>query len=766
MNEVDNRKAWLLGVCGMGVGPLAIYMRGEGWDVSGWDDGGASPMRAHLERAGVVFRKEFDDAEPPAIVGRSSAVKPGNPLHDRAVAAGCRLLRRGELLAERVASKKLVAVCGSHGKTTTSGMLIRSMDAAGADFGYVLGGLYRDSATPPARASLTGDWVVAEVDESDGTIGSFSPEITVVVNLDWDHPDYYKTEADLERVFLELFRRTRRAVFIPAGNERLERLTRGLSIPVIRVGDEGDYAARVVSAGSDSTRLECSSGFAPGPLTLPVSGKFNTTNALMACAVTHHIAGRLGAAPLGTFSGIRRRQDTLYRTEKLTVLADYAHHPTEIAALLGWLRDTTLSRLVVVFQPHRHTRTRQYAREFAAAVSVADLPLLLPVYSAGEAPVEGGSSAEILAAAPRAVLLSGYEALAAHLDTALADGRETVLAFVGAGDIDRMAARYVRGLFERDHLSRPGAPADFGSRVRPLLGEGTVFSEAEPLASRTTLGVGGAARWYAEPADVSDLRSLLRAAAVCDTPVFVLGRGSNLLVPDEGFAGLVIRLSHRQWSAFEPLGDGRVRVGAGIRLKELCGLAAKSGLGGLEFLEGIPGSLGGALRMNAGAMGAWVFDVVESVEWVTPDGVVHERPRSFFSAGYRDCPELHGAIALSATLQARTGESPEVVRARMEAFSGKRKESQPREPSAGCTFRNPAGDHAGRLVDSLGLKGLSVGGAEVSRLHANFIVNRDKATASDIIELIRRVRGVVKAESGVELEPEIVLLGRNWKEIL
>jgi UDP-N-acetylmuramate--alanine ligase len=763
---MSENSAWLLGVCGMGVGPLAIYMSGEGCDVTGWDDGGASPMRAHLERAGVVFQKDFDDAAPPAIVGRSSAVKPGNPLHDRAVAAGCRLLRRGELLAERVAHKKLVAVCGSHGKTTTSGMLIRAMEAAGVDFGYVLGGLYRDAATPPARASLTGDWVVAEVDESDGTIGGFSPEITVVVNLDWDHPDYYKTEADLERVFIDLFRRTRRAVFIPAGNERLERLTSGLDIPVFRVGDGGGYAARVTAAGSDETRLEVASGFDSGPLVLPVSGKFNTANALMALAVTHHIAGRLGANPLGGYTGIRRRQDTLYRSAKLTVLADYAHHPTEIAALLGWLRDTSLARLVVVFQPHRHTRTRQYAREFASAVGVADCALLLPVYSAGEAPVEGGSSREIFLLEPRASLVSGYEELSARLDAELADGGETVLAFVGAGDIDRMGARFVRGLFERDHLSHPGVTADFGERVRPLLGEGTVLTEHEPLSGRTTLGVGGPARWYAEPADTADLRMLLRAAAVCDTPVFTLGRGSNLLVPDEGYPGLILRLSHKGWSAFESLGEGRVRVGAGIRLKELCAKAAKAGLAGFEFMEGIPGSLGGALRMNAGAMGAWTFDVVESVEWVTPDGVVHERPRSYFTAGYRECPELQGATALSAVLRAPGVDSPEAVRSRIDVNAGKRKESQPRDPSAGCTFKNPPGDHAGRIVDSLNLKGLAVGDAEVSAIHANFIVNKGKATASDVIELIRRVRGVAKAECGVELEPEIILLGKNWKDTL
>lgn len=759
-------KVWLLGVCGMGVGPLAIYMKGEGFDVSGWDDGGASPMRAHLERAGVVFAEDFDDEAPPAIVGRSSAVKPGNPVHDRAVAAGCRLLRRGELLAERVADRKLIAVCGSHGKTTTSGMLIRAMEAAGMDFGYVLGGLYRDNAVPPARATLTGEWVVAEVDESDGTIGGFSPEITVAVNLDWDHPDYYRTEADLERVFVELFARTRRAVFIPAGNERLERLTSGLAIPVFKVGVGGDYDAVVTATGSSETQLEPRVGYDPGSFSLPVSGKFNIGNALMALAVTRHVAGRLGAAPLGGFSGIRRRQDTLYRSESLTVLADYAHHPTEIAALLSWLRDTSLDRLVVVFQPHRHTRTRQYAREFAAALGVADDALLLPVYAAGEAPVAGGTSEEIRVSQPRAHVLSGADELYSALDERLADGRRTVLAFVGAGDVDRMAARYVRRLFERDGFGRPGMVSDFGARVRPLLSESTLLAEQEPLARFTTLGVGGPARWYAEPADVADLCVLLRACAVCDMPFFALGRGSNLLVSDAGFQGLVIRQSGASWCGFEMLSDGRVRVGAGLRLKELCAKAAKAGLAGFEFLEGIPGTVGGSLRMNAGAMGAWIFDVVESVEWLTPDGVAHVQGRDYFHAAYRDCPELCGSIVVGAVLRVSRRAGADAIRATMDANAAKRRETQPRDPSAGCTFKNPPDQHAGRLIDDAGLKGLRVGGAEVSPVHANFIVNRGGATAADVIELVRRVRGLVKAECGVELEPEIILLGASWKDVL
>ena len=278
------RKAWLLGMCGMGVGPLAIYMREEGWDVSGWDDAADSPMRVFLTRAGVRFEEKLPaDA---AIVGRSSAVKPGNPLYDAALANGSRILRRGELLAERATEKKLIAVCGSHGKTTTSGMLAQTIAAAGTDAGYVLGGLYRDPAMPPAHYSSATPWLVAEVDESDGTIRHFSPEITIVVNLDWDHPDYYKTEADLERTFRELFERTRGAIFIPAGNARLLRLTHGLKIPVFTVGAGGDYAFSVVRSGVKETQAEIGGRFSAGTIVLPVAGTFNIQNAMLALAAT------------------------------------------------------------------------------------------------------------------------------------------------------------------------------------------------------------------------------------------------------------------------------------------------------------------------------------------------------------------------------------------------------------------------------------------------------------------------------------------------
>ncbi|MFM7241499.1 MAG: Mur ligase family protein, partial [Opitutia bacterium] len=341
MSAAAATSAWMLGACGMGVGPLAIYLKGEGCDVSGWDDATGSPMELQLANAEIpLLRDPWAAGRAPLVVGRSSAVKPGHPALDLAAAKGVRQLRRGELLAERVADRRFVAVCGSHGKTTTCGMIVAALASAGADFGYVLGGLFRDPTFPPARASATSPWVIAEVDESDGTIGAFSPDVTVAVNLDWDHPDYYRDEADLEAVFRALFERTRTAVIIPAGNERLERLTAGLRVPVLRVGPDGDYRARPVAGDHATSVLELGGRFPAGQVTLPVAGTFNRANAAMALAVAHLVTGALAAEPMVRWRGIRRRQDVLFEAKGLRVLADYAHHPTEIAALLRWIRET------------------------------------------------------------------------------------------------------------------------------------------------------------------------------------------------------------------------------------------------------------------------------------------------------------------------------------------------------------------------------------------------------------------------------------------
>lgn len=288
----------------------------------------------------------------------------------------------------------------------------------------------------------------------------------------------------------------------------------------------------------------------------------------------------------------------------------------------------------------------------------------------------------------------------------------------------------------------------------------TLVHRDEPLARRTTLRVGGPADLWVEPSSENALTSVLELCALRRVPWFVLGRGSNLLIRDGGFRGVVISLAHGHFSRIERVED-RLEVGAGARLKTLAVEARRMGLTGLEFLEGIPGSVGGALRMNAGAMGAWMFDRVERMRCMSPEGVIRDLPVAEIEVSYRSCPLLRTHLALGATLRTHSG-AVEDIRRQMDTYSRKRWDSQPNQPSAGCTFKNPSPElPAGRLIDELGLKGTRVGDAMVSDVHANFFVNLGEARASDVLALIELVRTRARQARGVELETEVEILGED-----
>jgi UDP-N-acetylenolpyruvoylglucosamine reductase len=279
----------------------------------------------------------------------------------------------------------------------------------------------------------------------------------------------------------------------------------------------------------------------------------------------------------------------------------------------------------------------------------------------------------------------------------------------------------------------------------------------EPLAKRTTLRVGGPADIYVEPAAEADLAALLQFCAERALKFFILGRGSNLLVRDGGFRGVVICLAQPHFTRIE-VAEERLHCGAGAKLKQVAVEARRRGLSGVEFLEGIPGSVGGALRMNAGAMGGATFNAVERIRVMTYDGRTEELAASEAKPEYRCCALLKDRIALAAVFKC-TRVPPEEIAQRMNVFSRKRWESQPAAPSAGCIFKNPAAIPAGRLVEELGAKGTRVGGAMVSLEHGNFIVNDGTATARDVLELIEILKSRAKAVRGVELETEVEVVG-------
>lgn len=278
----------------------------------------------------------------------------------------------------------------------------------------------------------------------------------------------------------------------------------------------------------------------------------------------------------------------------------------------------------------------------------------------------------------------------------------------------------------------------------------------EPMSRHTSWRVGGPADRYYRPADIDDLSRFL-AALPEDEPVHWVGLGSNLLVRDAGIRGTVIA-THRVLDGIERLGGNRVRVEAGVPCAKLARQCARWGLGQAEFFAGIPGTIGGALAMNAGAFGGETWRHVVAVEVMDRKGGRHRRLPSEFTVGYRSVrgPAPEWFIAAELEFETETAVDPEAIR----KLLARRKATQPiGEPSCGSVFRNPPDDHAARLIEASGLKGFQIGGARVSDKHANFIINTGDATAADIEQLIDHVRTVVERLHGVRLQTEVRILG-------
>ena len=279
----------------------------------------------------------------------------------------------------------------------------------------------------------------------------------------------------------------------------------------------------------------------------------------------------------------------------------------------------------------------------------------------------------------------------------------------------------------------------------------------EPLARHTSWRVGGPAKRFYRPADAADLVAFL-AGLDPEEPLLWLGLGSNLLVSDAGFAGTVIQTQGRL-SALERLGDLGLRAECGVSCASAARFAARAGLAGIEFLAGIPGTLGGALALNAGAHGGETWERVRKVLTVDRAGRVRERLPADFRIDYRQVegPAEEWFIAVEFDLEA--GE-PAACQARIRDLLERRNQSQPiGQPSCGSVFRNPPGDYAARLIEAAGLKGECEGGAQVSTRHANFIINTGGASARDILRLIERVRARVVSHSGVTLRTEVHFIG-------
>lgn len=300
-------------------------------------------------------------------------------------------------------------------------------------------------------------------------------------------------------------------------------------------------------------------------------------------------------------------------------------------------------------------------------------------------------------------------------------------------------------------------------RLQEILGKDHVFPE-EPMYKHITFRVGGPAEWFALVDTIEQLQQVMTACKEQDVPYYVIGNGSDLLVSDSGVRGVIIRLAgeFEEIAAKENVNEGicDVCAGAGVMLAALSMRAGRKGFTGLEFANGIPGTVGGAVLMNAGAYGGEIKDTIVAADVLTKDGEVKRLSNEELKLSYRHSIMMEsGDIVLRAYFKLAVRPKLQIF-AVMESYRKARQEKQPLEyPSAGSTFKRPEGYFAGKLIQDAGLQGYSVGGAMVSTKHAGFVINAGGATASDIYELIQHIRKTVKEKFRVELEPEVRFMG-------
>ena len=612
MSDWASRRLHFIGVGGAGMSGLALVCAELGASVTGSDRSESSYME-RLRAAGLDPIVGHDAANLPedAEVVVSTAIGTDNPELALARERGIEPIHRGALLAELCAEKRLIAVAGTHGKTTTTAMLVWALRGWAPTRPSSSAARCRDSdpaARPPTPAGDGGEWVIAEADESDGSFLDLKPEIAVVTNIEMDHHSRWGSVAELRAAFAE-FTAGARAVVRPEDSD--------LEIELAVPGHHNLLNARAAVLAAEAA------GFEPAKV----------------------------AAALADFLGVKRRLELKGSRAGVRIYDDYAHHPTEVRAALSALREQGPGRLIAVFQPHLYSRTKAFGEEFGAALALADEVVVLDVYPAREQPVgelAGVSGLQVAQAAAermggRRVLWlpdPSADALARLLDRNQAVGvTDQVLVTIGAGDVFKLGEALV----------------EWGGTMSP---QPAAVQSDFPLARLTTVRTGGDADFFARPGNEGELLAVLAWAADEGLPLGVIGSGSNLLVADSGFRGLALKLD-RELATIEREGEGMV-CGGGARFPSTAAKAAGWGLAGIEFGVNIPGTAGGAVKMNANAYGGQLAEVLAWVDVFTARGRERRGPDELGFA-YRSSNLSRGRGRLARRLQSpsrRSGGDP------------------------------------------------------------------------------------------------------------
>ncbi|UCD55531.1 MAG: UDP-N-acetylmuramate--L-alanine ligase [Candidatus Omnitrophota bacterium] len=734
-------KIHMVGIGGIGMSGLSFLLAEMGCKVSG-SDMGENNIIKRLRRKGISVNIGHDGShiKDQGLVVYSSSIRESNPELLAAKSRGTPVISRMELLKMLMdKNKKIVGVTGTHGKTTITAMASLMLEEAGFDPTVLIGG---ESPHFGGNAKLgRNETLVAEVDESDGRFVITRPTHIVVPNLEREHVEHYRDEAHL----VDTFRRFLNAqsptstFFYGVESRNLRKIASSYKGKAVSFGfsEKADIYAANLEREAFKIAFDCfCKDKKLGRFTINIPGVHNVLNALAVISLGMDLKIDTGTIKhvLASYKGVKRRFELIGELNGAKIVEDYAHHPTEIRATISAARSLKPRSLIAVFQPHRYTRTKSFYKEFSDSFAGANEVILTKVYSAMEDSINGATSRSIYDIMaknnPPAVKLLEKAAISRYLSVKAKNG--DVVLILGAGDIGKIAQEV----------------------IFPKIKGKVLFNE--PLFKHTTFRVGGPSGIWVEPEDEAALKKILAFAKSKRKQTLIIGKGSNILAEDAGFDGIAIHLG----GGFKNItfSGTKVTAGAGAMLGRLVDLACKKGLKGAEGLVGIPGTVGGAVFMNSGYRQN-ITDYLREIKVMEKtDGSIRIIKRKNFRFGYRHS-NLDRYIILEAQFRLRPGKKEILVKRKKALLEIKKREQPLGHFSAGCVFRNPKGKiSAARYIDMSGLKGKRMGNAEVSRTHANFIINLKNAKAGDISRLVGFIRKRVKSEFEVDLVPEIVIL--------
>ena len=743
---------------------IAEVLHTLGYCVSGSDLKSSETTR-RLSRLGIKVFLEHRSIQVKGadVVVVSTAVPAANPEIEAAKADHIPIIPRAEMLAELMRLKYGIAVAGTHGKTTTTSLTSLILAKGNIDPTVIVGGKVKHLKSN-ARIG-EGKYLLAEADESDGSFLTLNPTIVLVTNIDNDHLDFY---GELERIKEDFLKFINKIPFYGVAllcydNEEIRSLLPQVKRKYLTYGldSRAEITAKKIIPSAGGTSFELFyQGKNLGEFKINLMGRHNLTNALGAIGIGIVLGIDLEKIKeaLTEFKGVERRLQILGRIHGAVIVDDYGHHPTEIEATLEAVKTRWPKKTIkVVFQPHRYSRTKLLHQEFGRVFDLADTIIVTDIYPAGETAIPGVSSQliveEIQKKGKSVIYHPELNEDLKNLILGTLSAKDVILT-LGAGDIRKVGEAVLR----KTELSQE-EKADWKKDLPRLIKGKVKF--AEPMRDHTTFAVGGPAEAWVEPRDIEDLKNLMVFVKKHKLNYLVVGKGSNIIVKDRGIHGLVINLSrYFRKIRLDNLSNG-VEVQAGLDLSDLLWQLEKNGLTGLEFLKGIPGTVGGVIWMNAGLTDKNIGEFVSHVKIINEKGEMKEFNSDQLKFAYRKAILPEAGVIYEVTLKLAVG-SKKTVKQVGKAYLQRKMEFQPLSfASAGCIFKNPAGKPASLLIDELNLKGCRHGGAEISSQHANFIIKKGETKAADILGLIRIIEREVRKKQGINLKKEIVVVGED-----